>query len=234
MLFGILKLHKALLVIFLTALLLPSINKCLAQCNSQIGTLNVLNPQHQDGIFICYKDTLQVELDSYELMDSQQLFYVYHDGADILTSNIIKIDTDKTDGFINLNDTLKMLYLTAIVSDSEFSNWQEDNCTVFSNTVEFYFLSKVHLDIVINPISRKEYNIRVLPMGGMPEFDNRYKYFLTGNINDEIRINEISRFRVEVNFGEKFNLYMLDTNGCTDSYSQILSSFNHSLPIRNK
>lgn len=238
MLFSTAKLRKALIAILLTTLLLSFSNKCLAQCNGQIDTLSVLNPLHKlgtfplqkYGIFICYNDTLKVELDGYELMDSQKLYYVYHSETDVLNSLIIDIDTMKTDGFINRNDTLEKLYATAIISNSRSNNWLEDSCTLFSNTVEFYFLAKVGLATQVEPVSDKEYIVRVFIEGGMPEFDSRYKYFLTGDIKDEMYIFEIARFNVESDFGERFSLYIMDSNGCKDSHSYILSSLNHTLP----
>lgn len=218
------KLNKALPAIIYTALILVFSNNCFAQCNNQIGTLNVLNPHHKDGVFICYEDTLQVELTDYELMDSQKLYYVYHARSNV-NSLIIDVDTTKTDGFINILSTPPKLYVTAVIGNDKPSSWLKDSCTVFSNTVEFYCLDRVNFDIDVDAVSRKEYIVRVQATGGMPEFDNTYKYFLTGNINDVLRIDEIARFNVELSSRETFNMYIIDANGCTTKpYSEVLES----------
>jgi len=204
--------------IMLTAAYMFSfIHQTTAQCNNQIGELQVLNYQHEDGIFICYKDTLKVEIESYELMDRQQLYYIYHNGADVLNSTIIDIDTIKSEGIINNNQILNT-YVTAIISKAKsFDLVLEDSCTIFSNTVAVTFLSRIASSSKIACNADMKYCIGLQIAGGLPKLDSLYSYITEGYIFDALSINEIGNYKLDLTPHDRLKLYISDANGCRDT-----------------
>jgi len=147
-----LTLQKLLPIILTVSCCFTVIHKTLAQCSSQIGELKVVNFQHEDGIFICYNDIFDVELEDYELMDSQQLYYVYHNVEDVLNSEILKVDTMKTDGFLNDEFAPDTLYLTAVASSAASLNWLQDSLRFLVIRLKF-FVYLQYLLIIIHVIS---------------------------------------------------------------------------------
>ncbi len=221
-----LNLLKARPIILTISCCLALLSQSYAQCTSQLGELKVLNDHRDNGIFICHNDTLKVEVDHYELMDSQQLYYVYHIGEDILNSDYLKVDTMETDGLVNDHFATDTVYVTTIVSKLAISDWLQDSCIVFSNTIEAKCLEYLSAEYDERLLSLFEYEISLQLNGGLPELDSSlYHYVLTGDLNDSLSFNQIGRYIINSNGDESLIINIKDENGCSLTLSPILSTF---------
>jgi len=224
MLFNKLNLFKACpIILWITCIFLFS-RTASAQCTSQVGKLKVLNYQHGDGIFICYNDTLKVEIESYELADSQQLYYVYHDKKNVFDGTIIEVDTIKTYDFVNNDFSPDTLYITAIASKAKSFNWLEDSCAVFSKTVTAIFLSKIAGGSKIDCNADNEHCVDLQITGGLPKLNNTYNYMISGYISDTLAINEIGKYKLNLSPHDRIKLYISDDNGCKDTLSKYVNA----------
>jgi len=222
MLFSKIQLSKARPFILIVLSIFLFIHQSIAQCNSQIGELKVLNFQHEDGIFICYNDTLKVEVEGYELVDSQKLYYVYHTDRDNFDLTL-KVDTVNTIGLINNSYPYNVkLYATAIVAKLNENNSFSisDSCAVFSNTLEFIFLESIVVEHKLKCIrgSDQKYDITFYLTGGLPKLDSMYTYFITGDYNSfGTNVTEIKLLDQDNYF---IHISTFDENGCINTFSK--------------
>jgi len=206
------------------------IHQTKAQCSSRIGELKVFNFQHEDGIFVCYNDTLKVAIEDYELMDSQKLYYVYHSNVDVLNSTIIDVDTMQMGGLVNRFTSTTQLYITALVAKEGFINFGIiDSCAVFSKTVMVNFLSGIAFNYNVKCDAQHAYCINLQIKGGLPTFNSSYGYIVNGEMEGTLSIDEIGKFKLSPGYPGLINLYLSDENGCTDTLSHFLYSCH--LPI---
>jgi len=184
-------------------LLCFTLNFVAAQCTTELGLLSSSNFQKNESVFVCYEDTLKVELSDYQLMEGQQLYYVYHYSENYI-DGIYKIDTGLTSGIINDLFSNKV-FVTAIATSSNSLYEIDDTCTVFSNTIEANFLERIsfYYTYDCNKRAYTEYvDLRYSAEGGLPQIDNTFSYYIYGDINDTLKYNEIDS--LELNLGKSF------------------------------
>jgi len=173
-----------------------TLNFVAAQCTTELGLLSSSNFQKNESVFVCYEDTLKVELSDYQLMEGQELYYVYHFDKDY-TLGHFKIDTAETEGMIN--SYRDEIFVTAIITNSNSLFEIDDSCAVFSNTIEVNFLEELRfeLDYECRYGSPNDYiDIYYQAWGGLPGADSTFSYVVSGDISDTLKLKQIDSLRI--------------------------------------
>lgn len=222
------------LIITFAILLNSTLNNVSAQCTTQVGQLSTPNFQKDERAFICYEDTFKVELSNYQLMEGQELYFLYHyDEDDIF--DIHKIDTLITNGVINNRSTSlasNKLFVTAVATKSNTLFEIDDTCTVFSNTIEVNFLKPIIIEVdhSCNKSYNYEYaNIKYVLEGGLPEIDSYYNYQLSGDLVNTLSYYQIDSIKLSI--ANTDDLYINITDGLCFSNTSIEINRCHHLPI---
>jgi len=212
-------------------LLCFTLNFVAAQCTTELGLLSSSNFQKNESVFVCYEDTLKVELSDYQLMEGQQLYYVYHYSENYI-DGIYKIDTGLTSGIIN--DLFSNKVYTTVIATSSNSLYEiDDTCTVFSNTIEANFLDKLsfELDYECRSNFPDEFlEIYYTSLGSLPHLDSTFNYYISGDLNDTLKYKEIDSLTFA--YEEPWSIEINFTDGlCTVNEIFRIIDFCFRLPI---
>jgi len=191
-----------------------------ANCESKAGDL-VLNSSgnFENGSYICFNETVQVEANNFNLQDGHSLHYIYHTetiGADgsFPIQSIIQF------GNILTNELGQVtIYATAVAATDDGTGRPklDDPCLVASNTLEINLLDQVSISIADNCDAQTlEYFFMFMIDGGLPAVITGQNYVVTGDYIGYAQNGE-SYSIGPLGSGGEYNISVTDENGCETS-----------------